>query len=347
MNQRTFDGALLFLAGASIAATAAVGWAATTADASPPFWSWLAPLVVLATAAGWRASRSAVRERHLREQLELSTLRERDLRIEHMRFVERIAHEIKTPLTLVLNQAELLKRCSTDALAVRARAEELADYTLHYSRLVEGFLRLGGPCAAPDASHHQPVHVHDTVLGAVRGVESTALSRGVRITVSFPDPCTAEGVDDASPEVLGEEHLLLALIESLVGHAVRGSPRGGLVEVRLAVADDRIVLRVRAPDLAPRTDIVDAVLDNYFAAAVPGHQQDAEAGFATCRRIAQHHRGSLHTSTPAGGVCEFVLALPRWREGAPVLVGDTPARTPPPHAGAAGTRSGAEPGEPS
>jgi signal transduction histidine kinase len=243
------------------------------------------------------------------------------------RFVDSIAHQIRTPLTIVLNHAELLLRCSDDGQAVRGHARSLADYTMHLSALFDGFLRLGSPLAAPDTSHHVPVHVHDLVLEGARRCQSAARSGGASIVPTIAE----QGSEDRALEVLGNGVLLEAMLECLVRQAVRRSPRGSRVDLHVEVAGEVILLRVRdrGPGIAPSQ--LDSAFDWFFQAPGPTPQtQGNGGGLAIARRIAEHHRGTLSLRNHPDGGCEFEVALPRWRgEVVRSLDGDAPVHPPP------------------
>ena len=97
------------------------------------------------------------------------------------RFAGNIAHEIKTPLTLVLSQIELLATSCTDPAAVRRYAKSIAGDMRHPSDLVDSFLRLARPFAQADTRQHIPVFFHDVVVEAVHRSQPLAYDHGVSI----------------------------------------------------------------------------------------------------------------------------------------------------------------------
>jgi DNA-binding response OmpR family regulator len=107
-------------------------------------------LVVLAATAAWVARRRAAAASARRARGETATWRE--ISLEQERFLAELAHEIKTPMSIVLNEAELILACSDDPVAVRDNAKSIVDYVSHLAALCDGFLQLEGPFATGDAS---------------------------------------------------------------------------------------------------------------------------------------------------------------------------------------------------
>lgn len=293
---------------------AVAGWSATLDTTPRQFWTWLGSQFLLAATIAWWWHRQATLRHELQVQLDTAAARQLRFAADQARFVDHLAHEIKTPLTVVVNRAEILQRCSADASAVRTHAKELADYALNYSHLVDAFLRLTGPAPVPDARRHARVHVYDLILEAVHRLQANARSRGVGITVTFADPANERDTPaNAAVEVLGDERLLLAMLDSLLRHAVRNAPRNTLVTIQVDAPHDLVIVHTRSSARVPSPTASDTVLDAYLTAGDPEPRPTGETAFAICRRIASHHGGKLRLpSAPVTGF-EFVVTLPRWR----------------------------------
>lgn len=329
MNDRANASVALPLVWVGFTLQAVTGWSAARGLAPAPFWAWLGSQLLLATTIAWWWHRQVATRRELSARLDAAAAQHLRFTADQAGFVDQLAHEIKTPLTVVVNRAEILQRCSTDANAVRAHARELADYALNYANLVDAFLRLAGPAPAPDARHHTRVHVYDLVLEAVRRLQPSAGSRDVGITATFAEPAAARDHDGRAVEVLGDERLLLAMLDSLLRHAVRSAPRHTLVTVQVDTPNELVLVRVRSSAKAPSPTASDAVLDAYFTAGDASPPRTGDARFAICRRIASHHGGRLRLPGSTADHFEFVVQLPRCRDDLPSPAAASP---PPPQA---------------
>jgi DNA-binding response OmpR family regulator/nitrogen-specific signal transduction histidine kinase len=262
----------------------------------------------------------------LQEQLEETLARITALTNAKGRFVGNIAHEIKTPLTIVLSQLDLLLSRSNDPEAVRAYARSIAEDMRHLADLVDSFLRLARPFAQEDTSHHIPVYVHDCVLEAVQRSRALARESGVTIV-----PTLMEAIDgDIAPEVLGDPVLIEAMIENLVRNAVRFSRHGSRVEVQVQGQGEMLLVYVRDHGTGIAPENLESVFDWFFQE--PGllpHASGTGFGLAIAKRIAEHHGGTITLRNRVTGGCEFAITLPRWQaeDSPPTDPGDlmTPA----------------------
>jgi len=290
------------------------------------FWGWLSLQILLATTITWWWRGQTTVQRAMQARLDAAAKVQLRSLANQAQFIDNLAHEIKTPLTVVVNRAEILLRCSQDANAVRTHAKELADYTLNYAHLVDAFLRLAGP--APSAEQHAGVHIYDLVIESARRLQPNARNRGVSIALIFAEPAATRNIPGgATVEVLGHERLLLAMLEHLLRHAVRSAPRNTQLTVQVDVPDELVIVRAhssaRAPFPTAHTAGSDAcALANESAAGGPG-----DVSIDICRRIAAHHGGELQQPATPSNNFEFTVTLPRWRDVSSLLT--APAATAP------------------
>ena len=114
-----------------------------------------AVLALCLVVAGWLVrSRDAATKARLQTEIARLQAERREFAAAQDRFVRNLAHEVMNPLSIVLNHAELLSRCSSDPVAVHSHAKSLTDYVLHLAALSEAYLQLAGPIAGADAKHH-------------------------------------------------------------------------------------------------------------------------------------------------------------------------------------------------
>ncbi len=215
------------------------------------------------------------------------------------RFSADAAHEMKTPLTVLRAELELLAEEPLPP-AMRATVEKLRLRVVALGKLVERLLALAN--ATDNAKLAQDaVAMEDVVRDVVARLGDTARER---VVIAAGDP----GM------VLGDETLLGALVENAVDNALKFSAEG--VEVRVRVEDGIVVdVTDRGPGIAladrPRAFEAFFRTPASRASGLPGHG----VGLALVAQIAIAHAGQAElVDPPAGGpgVC-LRVRLPAWR----------------------------------
>jgi signal transduction histidine kinase len=208
-------------------------------------------------------------------------------------FVADAAHELRSPVTALRLQLQLLER-SADPAARGAATQELKSGIDRAQRLIEQLLQLSR--VEPDA----PASREETVdLGALAREVVGALSvKADHLGVDLGADSGPEG-----PTLRGDADQLRILLTNLVENALRHAPAGGgVVDVKAGVLEGRPALQVmdNGPGIPPAER--ERVFDRFYRGEQGAGAQGSGLGLAIVKAIAQRHRAevSLHEATGGG-----------------------------------------------
>ncbi|MDP9043173.1 MAG: ATP-binding protein [Pseudomonadota bacterium] len=206
-------------------------------------------------------------------------------------FVSDAAHELRSPLTALRLQLQLLQRAPDESSRTAALAG-LHSGIERAARLVEQLLALAR--AEPGAQGAEPVlfELCEVVRHAVVEGISYAHARGTSIELFADAPVTVRG----DPAAIG------ALARNLADNAVRYSPPGSRVEVRVLPDADAACLCVddAGPGIAPEERA--RVFDRFYRLAT-GDEAGSGLGLAIVRSVAERHGAGVTLGTsPLGGL---------------------------------------------
>jgi len=202
-------------------------------------------------------------------------------------FVADAAHELRSPLTAVRLQSQLLDRAPDEAARRTARAElgAAVERAIH---LVEQLLALARSDPQDVRSELQPVALEAVAADAIRDTHALALQRQIELQLSTEPDITVRGDPEA----------LRTLARNLVDNAVRYTPAGGQVQVRSRHEASGAVLQV----------------------------SDTGPGIPPAERARAFDRFYRRANSPAGG-CGLGLAIVKAiaeRHGARVMLDEAP-----------------------
>ncbi|MES2316543.1 MAG: sensor histidine kinase N-terminal domain-containing protein [Pseudomonadota bacterium] len=195
------------------------------------------------------------------------------------RFIADAAHQMKTPLAGMRMQSELALR-QRDPDEIRRSLEQLATSSESATRLVNQLLALARAENEPHAgSAFVTLDLNALVRATVQDWVQASFAQ--RIDLGF-EP------GDASLTIEGNPLMLREMLSNLIDNALRYTPAGGSVTVRVRTDEGRAVLEVEdtGPGIAPaeRPHVFERfyrILDN----SAPG----SGLGLAIVREIAQQH----------------------------------------------------------
>ena len=206
-------------------------------------------------------------------------------------FVADAAHELRSPLTALKLQLQLLQRAGSDDERARATGA-LAAGIERAARLVEQLLALARSEPGAAAAPVQWLDLSELVREALADAAPLALARGAQIELQADGPQAIEG----------DRAALVALVRNLADNALRYSPPGARVELRVAAMDGGVLLQV--DDSGPGIPAAERerVFDRFYrrgAADEPG----TGLGLAIVRSVAQRHGASVGLGdSPLGGL---------------------------------------------
>jgi two-component system sensor histidine kinase HydH len=204
-----------------------------------------------------------------------------------------IAHEVRNPLMIIRASLRALGR--KDA-SEPERAEAVSDIDQEVTRLdriVRDVLEFTRPV---------PVEREPTDLGALCRDAAAALEReGAKVTVNVPEALPPVATDG--------ERLRRALVNLLTNarDAVMGrTGGGGLIELRAAAADGRVVLEVEDTGLGIAPEDLPQIFEPYFSKKRTG----TGLGLAITRNIVESLGGTISAHSRLGEGTVMRIELP-------------------------------------
>ncbi len=219
-------------------------------------------------------------------------------------FLATVSHELRTPMTAVIGWTHLL-RAGQIAPADTARALEivernaqaqvqLIDDLLDVSRIVTGKLRV----------NLSPTMLVPVVEAALNVVLPAAEAKGVSIERSF---------EPTDMLISGDAARLQQMIWNLFSNAIKFTPAGGRVVVKLVRRTAHIALSISDNGMGIPAEFLPHVFDRFRQAdaSITRQHGGLGLGLAIVRHLVELHGGTVAAeSAGAGQGATFVVTLP-------------------------------------
>jgi len=196
-------------------------------------------------------------------------------------FVADAAHELRSPLTALKLQLQLVERATTDearALSL-AKLDERLDRTTH---LVRQLLSLARHETTLAVVQRKPVDLGRLLESVVADHSTLAESRNIDLGIEAPGQLVIDADEDS----------LRVLLNNLVDNALRYTQEGGRVDLQACLENGRPLLRVRDNGPGVPLEYRDRLFDRFFR---PDGQQawGAGLGLSIVRNIVDHHQAEI------------------------------------------------------
>lgn len=210
------------------------------------------------------------------------------------RFIADAAHQMKTPLAGMRMQSELALR-QVDPGEIHRSLEQLAKSSESATRLVNQLLALARAENQPHAGlAFEEVDLAQLARATVQDWVQASFGHGIDLGFESPDAPDAPSADSSGTplHIAGNALMLRELLSNLIDNALRYTPQGGSVTVRVRRDGEHALLEVEdtGPGIAPGER---AQVFERFYRILGSNVQGSGLGLAIVREIAQQHGAEI------------------------------------------------------
>ena len=180
---------------------------------------------------------------------------------EQARFLANVSHEIKTPISIVLAEAEVLLMKPREPAEVSKFVKSTAEEMQRLGSMVESFLLLTRVEAGESRVRRKRLDLNELLMDAVEQCHGMASLHSVAL---HPQLCE----DEDPPAVFGNADLLKTAVGNLIRNAIRFTQDEAAVEVSCAVDGDFGLIRVRDRGPGIPEDLLPRLFDPFTQASV-------------------------------------------------------------------------------
>jgi len=219
-------------------------------------------------------------------------------------FLAIVSHELRTPLGAILIWTQLLRQDAVDAataeraLGIIERSTktlaQLLDDLLDVSRIVSGKIRL----------ESRAVDLPSVLQVAVEAAQPAAEQKGVRIECVLERPLAP---------VSGDSSRLQQIAANLLANAIKFTPAGGHIEVRLDRIGPHARIQVADTGMGIKPDFLPYIFEHFRQADTTSTRENRGLGLglAIARHLVELHGGAIEAESAGEGQgATFTITLP-------------------------------------
>lgn len=217
------------------------------------------------------------------------------------RFVADASHELKTPLTILQGELDVLRQQPRSVAEYQTFLASASEELRRLSRIIQNLLLLARADSGRPLQLASGVRLDEVVLEAVERLQSFALGAQVRLQIKIGE---SGGDEKTWLLVRGDEGLLGSLFFNLIHNAIKFSAAGQAVEVRLEPVEEGVSVSVRDFGTGIRSGDLEHIFERFHRAENPvlREMKGTGLGLAIAHWIASAHGAKIFVeSKPAEG----------------------------------------------
>ena len=218
-------------------------------------------------------------------------------------FLHSITHDLRNPLTAIRGFIRLFQSGQTGALTpIQAKMfDTMEKASLRLMNMINDILDLARLESNRMTLHIQPTSVDEVAGRVVELFIPQTKNTNLKLTLETNGESRAIPVDP---------NLLERIFTNLIGNAIKFTPDGGAITVRVDNGADGVRCEVADTGDGIPPAYLEKVFDKFRQ--VEGHLKGgAGLGLTICKRIVEAHEGRIWVESEVGGGSRFIFTLPR------------------------------------
>ena len=218
------------------------------------------------------------------------------------RFMADASHELRTPISVALSAAQVTQRDQARTIADCDEAlEVIENQMLRLRRIVDDLLFLSQTDVSSHRLERSEMFLDDAISEASRSAGALARARQQHLVVgAFTEA-----------KCLGDQDLLTRAVLILLDNAIKFTPPGGEIALRLERRDEFWVCTVADSGPGIPESAQPQIFERFFRAANGGEKHSgAGLGLAIAQSIVESHGGKIRLVESRPGSTIFEIAIP-------------------------------------
>jgi PAS domain S-box-containing protein len=213
-------------------------------------------------------------------------------------FIVMVTHDLKTPLTSIKGLAQLMRRRGAYS---EPQVDAIVAQSNHLERLINDLLDVARLEAGRLELQRRPVDLVE--LARASAVQAQATSRAHHIAVEAPQQTIT---------ISGDIDRLRQVLQNLLANAIKYSPDGGDVVLRVAAQDGEAVISVTDRGLGIPAESLPRLFSRFHRAeATLNAGEGLGLGLYIARSLVEAHGGRIWAESEPGAGSTFLIVLPR------------------------------------
>ena len=213
-------------------------------------------------------------------------------------FVSNVSHEFKTPINAIEGYSTLLQGSETLDRSDREYVDKIMLNTQRLSALGGSILLLSKLENRQIPTNQVEYRLDEQIRQSVVALETAWVQKDIELDVEL---------DRVS--YLGNEPMMRHVWDNLISNAIKFSPRGGAVKLRLTKRLRKLVVTVEDQGPGLSEEAQKHIFDKFYQGDSSHKQEGNGLGLALVKRILSIEKGQITAENIPEGGCRFTVTL--------------------------------------
>jgi len=220
------------------------------------------------------------------------------------RFISDVSHELKTPLTVIMGNSELLLNADIEKKQQKVLLQATLEQTQRMNALITDLISLSSIDSTKNIQRNNKVIVEDLKDQILNNLSSLKEKKGISFEFNL----------DSKKNILGSFSEIYSALENLVSNAFRYTDQGS-ISINWFVLKGQGVLSVTDTGIGISKEHLEKITDRFYRVDADRSRNSGGTGLglAIVKNIMDHHNGSIDIKSDMNKGSTFWLVFPKER----------------------------------
>ncbi|MDO4487829.1 MAG: HAMP domain-containing sensor histidine kinase [Eubacteriales bacterium] len=215
-------------------------------------------------------------------------------------FVSSVSHEFKTPINAIEGYAMLLQDGENLSAEQKEYVEKIIYNTSRISSLTSSILLLSKIENRSIPINQINYSLDEQIRQSILALESSWVKKDIEFDVEMEDTI-----------YFGNESLMHHVWDNLIGNAIKFSPEGGTIRIRLIKETTKIIFTIEDNGPGISEAAIKRIFDKFYQGDTSHKAEGNGLGLALVKRILSLENGTVSVENIKEGGCRFTVTLIR------------------------------------
>ena len=220
------------------------------------------------------------------------------------RFISDVSHELKTPLTVIMGNSELMLNADIEKKQQKVLLQATLEQTQRMNALITDLISLSSIDSTKNIQRNNKVIVDDLKDQILNNLSSLKEKKGISFEFNL----------DSKKNILGSFSEIYSALENLVSNAFRYTDKGS-ISINWFVLKGQGVLSVTDTGIGISKEHLEKITDRFYRVDADRSRNSGGTGLglAIVKNIMDHHNGSIDIKSDMNKGSTFWLVFPKER----------------------------------
>ncbi|MDR7855947.1 HAMP domain-containing sensor histidine kinase [Tissierella sp.] len=211
-------------------------------------------------------------------------------------FISDISHEFRTPLTSIGGYTKLLRDCNEEER--REYVDIIIEETERLSRLTTNILTLNKIDNQNISTHIENFTIDEQIRKAILLLENKWVEKDIELEI-----------DLENIQYKGNPNLMYQVWINLIDNAIKFSPKGGKIEIKLYEEQGNIIFSIKDNGVGISKEDQKRIFEKFYKGDKSRNTDGNGLGLSIVRRIIEIHKGKISLESNIGMGANIMINL--------------------------------------